>query len=134
MNEPGRNLQIRIGDGGNPETFQEVGRFQLRRLKLNQTVLDATDRDSIDRWRELVASGVRSARIEGAGNFKNSAAEERLRADWFNGNAPNFQFQAARWGTLLGAFHITELDLRAALGEKFAFAVILESTGPLSWS
>lgn len=132
--EPGRNIEISIGDGGTPtEIFTKIGRMQLRRLRLSQIGIDVTDQASTGRWRELLAKGLRSARIEGLGEFRHSPAEDSVRAAFFAGTKPNFRFELGRWGRIEGPFLVLEMDFQGRLEENFAVSLIFESSGELSW-
>jgi len=131
--QPGRNVLVRIGDGAVSETFSEIGRLNLRRLKLRAAFADLTDRNSTNQWRELLGSGVRTARIEVAGLWRESAAEESMRAAFFTGQTPNFEFDFSRWGTLTGAFGVVDLDLVGNLEGDSTVAGIFESAGALTW-
>ena len=64
----GKDLLLKIGDGGSPESFVTVAGLRARTISLNARTVDVTDGDSAGRWRELLAgAGVRSAAVSGQG-------------------------------------------------------------------
>src|SRR5204862_1249719 len=77
----GKDLLVKIGDGGSPETFTTVAGLRATTLSFNAQTVDVTNADSVDQWRELLAgAGVKSASFSGSGVFKDAASDESLRA------------------------------------------------------
>ena len=59
--QAGKDILLKIGDGGAPEVFTTVAGLRARTIALNARTVDVTDGDSAGRWRELLAgAGVRS--------------------------------------------------------------------------
>ena len=50
----GKDLLIRIGDGGDPETFTTVAGLRATSLDFNAQAIDVTNSDSADMWREFI--------------------------------------------------------------------------------
>ena len=101
----GKDLLVKIGDGGSPETFTTVAGLRATTLSFNAQTVDVTNADSVDQWRELLAgAGVKSASFSGSGVFKDAASDESLHASFFNQTTPNFQIVIPGFGTISGAF------------------------------
>ena len=80
----GKDILLKIGDGGSPEAFTAVAGLRARTISLNAKTVDATDSDSAGRWRELLAgAGVRSASVSGAGIFRDAASDALVREAFF---------------------------------------------------
>ncbi|MGE0409797.1 MAG: phage major tail protein, TP901-1 family, partial [Amphiplicatus sp.] len=81
----GKDLLLRIGDGGDPESFTTIAGLRARTLSLNARAVDVTHSES-GGWRELLAdAGVRQASVSGRGVFLSGALAEEMRAAFFAG-------------------------------------------------
>ena len=88
----GRDVLIKIGDGGQPESFVTLAGIRSSEMDLNQKAVDATSMESPDGWRELLAgAGVKSMRVRGRGLFKDSASDARMRAVFLAGELARYQ-------------------------------------------
>ena len=75
--QAGKDVLLKIGDGGSPESFTSIAGLRAKTLSLNARAVEVTHADSPGRWRELLdGAGVRTAAISGAGIFVDSAADE----------------------------------------------------------
>src|SRR3954452_22274373 len=107
----GRDLLVKIGNGGSPETFATVAGLRATTLSFNSTTVDVTNADSVNQWRELLAgAGVKSAAFSGSGVFKDAASDESLRAAFFNQTTPSFEVVIPDFGTVTAAFQIVSLQ------------------------
>ena len=52
----GKDLLIKLGDGGAPENFTTVAGLKATSLAFNATTVDITNADSADMWRELLTA------------------------------------------------------------------------------
>ena len=127
----GRDLLIKIGDGGDPETFASVAGLRATTLAFNAQAVDVTNADSADMWRELLAAGVRSATISGSGVFKDAASDAALRAAFFNAAIGNFQVVIPSFGTVTGPFKITSLQYDGPHDGEVKISLSLASAGAL---
>lgn len=133
--QKGRDLLVKIGDGGSPENFTTVAGLRATTLSFNSTTVDATSADSVDQWRELLAgAGVKSAAFSGSGVFKDAASDESLRAAFFNQTAPNFQVMIPNFGTIAGAFQIASLQYEGPYDGEVKLSLSLQSAGALSFT
>src|SRR5689334_1637282 len=133
--QPGRDLLVKIGDGGSPETFTTVPALPATTLSFNSTTVDVTNADSANQWRELLAgAGVKSAAFSGSGVFKDAASDESLRAAFFNQATPNFQVVIPDFGTVAGAFQIASLQYEGPYDGEVKLSLSLQSAGSLSFT
>jgi len=131
----GRDLLVKIGDGGLPETFATVAGLRATTLSFNSTTVDVTNADSANQWRELLAgAGVKSAAFSGSGVFKDAASDESLRSAFFNQATPNFQVIIPNFGTITGPFQITSLQYEGPYDGEVKLSLSLTSAGALTFT
>ncbi|MFN3958283.1 MAG: phage major tail protein, TP901-1 family [Parvularculaceae bacterium] len=127
----GRDMLVKIGDGGSPESFITVAGLRTRTFSLNAREVDATHSES-GGWRELLAgAGVRQASVAGAGVFLNDAAALALRAAFFAGAARTFKLVVPGLGTMTGPFLIANLDYAGDHDGEATVSLALASAGAL---
>jgi len=128
----GKDLLLKIGDGGAPEAFAAIGGLRAKTLSLNAQTVDITHANSTGGWRELLSgAGVRQASIAGAGVFLNEAAAEEVRAAFFNGDIKNWQVIVPGFGEIAGAFQITNLDYAGDHDGEATMSLALDSASAL---
>lgn len=126
----GRDVLIRIGDGGEPEAFISVAGIRARTISMSSALIDATTAESTQAWRELAAgAGVKRAEVSGSGLFKDAPSDARIRMAYFNGETPQFQLVIPGFGTMVGPFLISELSYSGDHDGEATFAVRLVSAG-----
>ncbi len=130
----GKDLLIKIGDGGAPENFTTVAGLRATSLVFNAQTIDVTNSDSADMWRELLAGGVRSATIAGSGVFKDQASDEALRAAFFNQTLPNWQVAIPSFGVVSGPFQITSLQYDGPYDGELKISLSLASAGAVEFT
>ena len=133
--QKGKDLLVKIGDGGSPETFATVAGLRATQLGFNATNVDVTNADSADQWRELLAGGgVKSASVTGSGVFKDAASDAALRAAFFNQTTPNFQLVIPSFGTVTGPFKIAALQYDGPYDGELKLSLSLASAGALTFA
>lgn len=132
--QKGKDLLIKIGDGGSPETFVTVAGLRATTLAFNAQTVDITNADSTDAWRELLDAGVKSATFSGNGVFKDAASDESLRAAFFDQSLPNFQIVIPGFGTVEGPFKITSLQYEGPYDGEVKISLSLSSAGVLTFT
>ena len=65
--------------------------------------------------------------------FKDAASDARMRTVFFAGEAPDWQFILPDFGTLQGAFQVSELSWSGEHDGEAEFSVTLESAGLVSF-
>ncbi len=133
--QKGRDVLIKIGDGGAPESFVTVAGVRAKTISLNARSVDGTSGESPDAWRELIAgAGAKSASVSGAGVFKDAASDAMLQQVFFAQAARRFQLVIPGFGVLEGPFLVEALDYSGDHDGEAAFAITLASAGALSFT
>lgn len=130
----GKDMLLKIGDGGEPEGFVTVAGLKARTLALNARGVDVTDADSAGRWRELLAgAGVRSASIAGQGVFRDAASDALIREVFFDQAARRWRVIVPDFGTIEGPFLVAALEYAGEHTGEATFALSLASAGELTF-
>lgn len=130
----GKDILLKIGDGGEPQTFATVAGLRARTISLNARTIDATDGDSAGRWRELLAgAGVRQAAVSGAGVFRDAASDALMREVFFSQEARSWRLIVPDFGVLEGPFLIAALEYAGDHEGEATWAVTLASAGEVAF-
>ena len=130
--QKGKDLLLKADDGTG--AFVTIAGLRTRRLSLNAGTVDATDSESVGRWRELLAgAGVMRASIAGTGIFKDQASDTLLQQAFFAGAIRNWQIVVPGFGTITGLFQISALDWRGEYNAEVTFDIALDSAGALTF-
>jgi TP901-1 family phage major tail protein len=133
--QKGRDVLIKIGDGGVPEAFSTVAGIRAKTISLNARAVDGTSGESPEAWRELIAgAGVKSASVSGAGVFKDAPSDAAIQQAFFSQAARTFQLVIPGLGALQGPFLIEALDYSGDHDGEAAFAITLASAGALTFT
>lgn len=125
--QKGKDLLIKIADGA---SFTTVAGLRTRRLSFNAETVDITHAESVNRWRELLdGAGVKRASISGRGLFKDASTDALMRQTFFDGAVKNYQIVIPDFGTVEGAFQITNLEFAGEHNGEVTYDVALESAG-----
>lgn len=131
--QKGKDLLLKIDDGG--PGYITVAGLRSRTLAFNAETVDITSQDSVSQWRELLAgASIRTARVTGAGIFKDAASDAAIRTAFFNGVIKNWQIVVPDFGTVQGAFQITAFELTGRHDGEVGFEISLESAGELTFT
>ncbi|MGF1545152.1 MAG: phage major tail protein, TP901-1 family [Parvularculaceae bacterium] len=131
--QPGKDLLLKIGDGGAPEAFATVAGLRARTISLNAETVDVTHAESAGRWRELLAgAGARAASVAGAGVFLNDAAAASVRAAFFAGEIRNWRIVLPGFGEIVGPFQIANLDYAGDFDGEATVSLALASAGAIA--
>lgn len=130
----GRDVLIKIGDGGEPQSFIEAAGIRARTITLSAGLVDATTAESPEAWRELIAgAGTKRIEVAGSGAFKDAASDALLRGAFFAGEASMFQLVVAEFGVLTGRFVIAELTYAGEHDGEAMFSIRLASAASISF-
>ena len=130
----GKDLLIKIGDGGDPEGFTTVAGLRATTLAFNAQTIDVTNSDSADMWRELLAAGVKSATVSGSGVFKDAASDAAIRACFFDQTLANWQIVIPSFGTVSGPFKIASLQYEGPYDGEVKLSLSLASAGAVTFA
>ena len=132
--QKGRDVLIKVSDGGVPETFITLAGIRSSDIELNAQSVDGTAADSVDGWREIIAgAGVKSARVRGKGVFKDADSDQRMQRIFFAAEVVTWQLIIPGLGVLTGPLHIRELKWGGVFDGEVSFSVDLESAGALAF-
>lgn len=127
----GKDLLLRIDSDG-MGTFVTVAGLRSRSIAFNAETVDITHQESAGQWRQLlVGAGVKSARIAGAGVFKDASSDELVRSTFFDGVVRDWEIVVPDFGTVSGPFEITSFELSGRHDGEVAFDLTVESAGQL---
>jgi len=133
--QQGKDLLLKLGDGGDPEAFTTVAGLRAKTISLNARTVDATDADSPNAWRELMpGAGVRSASVAGSGLFKDAASDAAVRAAFFQQTADTWQIVVPDFGVLEGAFLVAALEYSGRHDGEALYAITLASAGEVTFA
>jgi len=125
--QKGKDLLLKMSDG---TSFVTVAGLRSRNIAFNAEIVDITNADSADRWRELLeGAGVKRASISGRGLFKDAASDALMREAFFEGTIKSCQVVVPDFGTVEGAFQISSLQFAGDHNGEVTFDVSLESAG-----
>jgi TP901-1 family phage major tail protein len=130
--QKGKDLLIKIADGA---SFATVAGLRTRRLSFNAETVDVTHAESANRWRELLdGAGIKRASLSGRGLFKDAATDELMRQTFFDGAVKNYQVVIPAFGSVEGAFQITNLEFAGEHNGEVTYDVSMESAGELTFA
>ncbi len=128
----GKDILLKIE--GAPGAFTTVAGLRARTISLNARSVDATDGDSVGRWRELLGgAGVKSAAVSGQGVFRDAASDALIREAFFDQAAKTWRLIVPDFGTLEGAFLVAALEYAGEHEGEASFALSLASAGPVTF-
>ncbi|CFX31485.1 Tail protein [Candidatus Filomicrobium marinum] len=132
--QKGKDLLLKVDSDG-LGSFVTVAGLRTRSLVFNAETVDVTHQESAGHWRELLAgAGVKSARLTGAGIFKDEASDETVRAYFFNGSIRSWQVVIPDLGTMTGLFQITSFEFNGRHDGEVNFELSLESAGEIDFA
>jgi len=128
----GRDVLLKLADASG--NFITVAGIRTKTLLLSAGTVDGTNTDSPEAWRELVTgAGVKSARLSGAGVFKDKASDARMREVFFAGDVASWLLILPDFGEIEGPFQISELAYSGEHDGEASFTLTLESAGALTF-
>lgn len=132
--QKGKDLLLKVDSDG-LGSFTTVAGLRSRGIAFNAEAVDITHTESQGRWRELLeGAGIRTARVTGAGIFKDAASDAIVRSYVFNGTIQRWQIIVPDFGVVEGPFQVTAFELTGRHDAEVAFDLTLESAGELTFS
>ncbi|WP_300543495.1 phage major tail protein, TP901-1 family [Maricaulis sp.] len=132
--QSGRDMLVKIGDGGDPPVFTAAAGLRMKTISLNARTIDVTSADSPDGWRELLAgAGVKTCSVSGAGVFVDAAADAQVRQAFFDQADRVWQLVIPGFGTMTGRFLVAALDYSGRYDGEAAWSMSLASAGALDF-
>lgn len=132
--QKGKDLLLKIDTNGEGE-FVTVAGLRSRSIAFNSETVDITHQESAGQWRELLAgAGIKSARLNGAGVFKDADTDKAMRQVMFDGIVRAWRVIVPDFGAIEGPFQITALELTGRHDGEVSFEINLESAGELAFT
>lgn len=133
--QAGRDVLVKIGDGGEPQGFVSVAGLRMKTISLNARTVDVTHAESVEGWRELLGGvGVKTCTVSGAGVFVDAAADAQVRQAFFEQAARDWQLVIPDFGVIEGAFLVAALDYSGRHDGEAAWSMTLASAGALTFA
>ena len=130
--QKGKDLLVKMHDGS---SYVTVAGLRSRRIAFNAETVYITHAESAGRWRELLdGAGIKRAGVSGRGLFKDTAADALMRQSFFDGAVKNCQVVIPDFGTVQGAFQITNLEFAGEHNGEVTYELSLESAGELTFA
>ncbi|WP_309630018.1 phage major tail protein, TP901-1 family [Brevundimonas sp.] len=118
-----------------PGVFVTVAGLRARTISLNARTVDATDADSVGRWRELLGgAGVKSAAVSGQGIFRDGASDALIREAFFDQGLKTWRLIVPDFGVLEGPFLVSALEYAGDHDGEATFALSLASAGAVAFA
>jgi TP901-1 family phage major tail protein len=133
--QKGREILLKVGDGGGSEIFTTIAGLRAKSIKLGESNVDVTNADSPNAWRELLeGAGIKNFSVSGSGVFKDSASEETVRSLKFAGTHRNWQIIIPNFGIIQAKCQITDLEYTGNHDGEATYSLTLESAGEPTWT
>ena len=130
----GKDLLLKV-DADGSGSFTTVAGLRSRAISFNTETVDITHSESAGRWRELLSgAGAKTARVTGAGIFKDTASDEIVRGYVFAGTIRDWQVVVPDFGVVAGPFQITAFEISGRHDGEVAFDITLDSAGELTFA
>ncbi len=131
--QKGKDLLLKVDMDGTSD-FITVAGLRSRSIAFNAETVDVTHAESAGHWRELLeGAGVKSARVTGAGIFKDASSDEIVRGLFFDGTIRSWQIVVPDFGTVTGAMQVTSFELTGRHDGEVTFELSLDSAGELAF-
>jgi TP901-1 family phage major tail protein len=132
--QTGRTALVKLDNTGGG-SYQTVGGVRTRSLKINSELVDVTNSDSTNQWREALATaGVKSVEIAVSGIFIDDTYINQVIAYVNACTIRNWQWVHSAVGTFQGAFQVTDFELGAEYNGSVTFSFTLQSAGEVAFT
>lgn len=131
----GSAFVVSFKDNAGSPAYQALAGLRTRQLQLNSELVDITNSDSTNNWRELLdGCGVLNATISGDGIFTDATADGEMREAFFSQEARDAKILVVGFGEFEGPFRVSSLQYSAEYNQAGTFSVTLESAGEVTFT
>ena len=127
--QKGRDLLLKIGNGGSPETFSAIGAARAVEMALNNQPADATTMDGQGLQSLQGDAGLQTLHLKLDGLFKDAASEETLRAAAFARSANNYELWFPNGDKYAAAFVVQDYRRGGSFDGLETFSLTLARSG-----
>lgn len=126
----GRDITLRIGDGGSPENFTTIARGTAHTITIGNSEVEINTKDSLG-WRDLFPEGaIKNVAVSMSGVFIVSADQARLKAVALDSRpAANFQVVDGSGDRLVGEFMVPSYESTGETEGVATFSASFASNG-----
>lgn len=132
--EKGLAMVLKVGDGASSESFTTVAGMRTTTIRINNELVDVTDKDSANARELLAAAGVQSMQIQCQGVFKDQASEATVRGNAEDMTIDNYQVVFADGDMYSGAWQISDLEYVGEYNGARQYSLTLESSGAITYA
>lgn len=134
--QAGKAVLIKMSNQDSPETFSTIGGQRSSSITINDEPVDITNKDSTNRWRELIRKGIRNVEISGSGVFLDDTVIGNLNTHMMNtaDDIINFQFIVPDFGTFEGAFFVASLSYAGEHDGEATYESTFQSAGAVTFT
>lgn len=125
----GRDMLLKLGAGGAGGT---VAGLRETSLRVNNDMVDVTNKDSNGYRLLLAGAGVRSFTVTANGTADNAATFETLQNNALTDTGATYYLTWADGDAIEGQFAITNFEISGGYTDAQTFSVTLESSGQLT--
>lgn len=127
--QKGRDLLLKIGDGGDPEVFSAIGAARTVAVSVNNRLVDNTAMDGDGFQGVQPDAGVQAMELMLEGLFRDAAAEETLRATTFSRTVRNYQLLFPNGDMYAAGFAVGDYQRGGSFDGLETFSVTLVRSG-----
>ena len=129
----GRDMLVKLKQ--EDDSYITLAGLRTKTLRLNARLVDVTDSDSAQGWKELLPNaGVKSAEVSGQGIFRNEGSAAQVRQAFFQQQPLSLRFLLPGFGQIDGGFLIASLSYTGNYQGEAGFDVTLMSAGPAEFT
>lgn len=133
--QKGSEMLIKLGDNGAPQSFTAAAGLRTKSLAINSELVDITNSDSVNKWRELLAgAGIKNIVANGSGVFVDDAVAASVLTLKMAGTIRDWQIVVPGLGTFEGAFQINPLNFSGEHNVEVTYEFGLESAGEITFA
>jgi len=132
--QQGRDVLVKIGDSGSPTTFTTIGGGRVHEMSIDDESIDVSDKDTSGRWAERIRGGPRAAELSLEGVFKDTAAEETMRALVESDSIVELEFVFPGQGSWTGFWSMTNITFRGEYDGAAEYSATFENAGPIAFA
>ncbi|WP_262689784.1 phage major tail protein, TP901-1 family [Kordiimonas aestuarii] len=133
----GRELLLKIHDGSSSyedSNYVAVGGFNSNDIKITNSEVDITSKDSGGFKESLDGGGQRSFSSTAAGTFLSDAAFQTVHDHMMNATHPLCRVIVPGHGTYEGKFAITNLELMGREADEVNYSISFSSSGVITFT
>ncbi|KZK76483.1 Phage major tail protein 2 [Pseudovibrio sp. W64] len=133
----GRLLLLKLGNGADPEVFENTAGIKTRNLSINNSLVDATVPDSDDPGSIVYSSsvhGIQSVSFSGSGLSDDSATSTQLNAACLEQTRTNAKVIVPGLGEYAGVILIESIEFSGEVEGEAEFSISVKFTGKVTFT